>query len=89
MARLCSRILILLALVATPLVAAAEGEAPAFPPPIPVDPDAITFDLKFPADQGGGSASGSALDLPLRFHEQTPLHRNEASGVLSGLTRVR
>jgi threonyl-tRNA synthetase len=27
--------------------------------------------------------------LPLRFHEQTPLHRNEASGVLSGLTRVR
>src|SRR5262249_10143051 len=28
-------------------------------------------------------------DLPIRFHEQTPLHRNEASGVLSGLTRVR
>jgi threonyl-tRNA synthetase len=28
-------------------------------------------------------------DLPLRFHEQTPLHRNEASGTLSGLTRVR
>jgi threonyl-tRNA synthetase len=27
--------------------------------------------------------------LPIRFHEQTPLHRNEASGVLSGLTRVR
>jgi threonyl-tRNA synthetase len=25
----------------------------------------------------------------VRFHEQTPLHRNEASGVLSGLTRVR
>jgi threonyl-tRNA synthetase len=25
----------------------------------------------------------------LRYHEQTPLHRNEASGVLSGLTRVR
>ena len=25
----------------------------------------------------------------MRFHEQTPLHRNEASGVLSGLTRVR
>ena len=23
------------------------------------------------------------------FHEQTPLHRNEASGVLAGLTRVR
>src|SRR5207244_2753184 len=27
--------------------------------------------------------------LPIRFHEQTPLHRNEASGTLSGLTRVR
>src|SRR6185436_12623256 len=27
--------------------------------------------------------------LPIRFHEQTPLHRNEASGVLSGLTRGR
>ncbi|MCC7417361.1 MAG: threonine--tRNA ligase [Acidobacteria bacterium] len=31
----------------------------------------------------------SYRDLPLRYHEQTPLHRNEASGVLSGLTRVR
>ena len=31
----------------------------------------------------------SYRDLPLRFHEQTPLHRNEESGVLSGLTRVR
>jgi threonyl-tRNA synthetase len=31
----------------------------------------------------------SYRDLPLRFHEQTPLHRNEASGVLAGLTRVR
>ncbi len=31
----------------------------------------------------------SYRELPLRFHEQTPLHRNEASGVLSGLTRVR
>lgn len=36
-----------------------------------------------------GSATRSYRDLPLRFHEQTPLHRNEASGVLSGLTRVR
>ena len=26
---------------------------------------------------------------PFAIHEQTPLHRNEASGVLSGLTRVR
>ena len=31
----------------------------------------------------------SYRDLPLRYHEQTPLHRNEVSGVLSGLTRVR
>jgi threonyl-tRNA synthetase len=36
-----------------------------------------------------GSEARSYRDLPLRFHEQTPLHRNEASGVLSGLTRVR
>ena len=35
------------------------------------------------------SAVRSYRDLPIRFHEQTPLHRNEASGVLSGLTRVR
>jgi threonyl-tRNA synthetase len=31
----------------------------------------------------------SYRDLPVRYHEQTPLHRAEASGVLSGLTRVR
>jgi threonyl-tRNA synthetase len=36
-----------------------------------------------------GMEMRSYRDLPLRFHEQTPLHRNEASGVLSGLTRVR
>ena len=36
-----------------------------------------------------GSQMRSYRDLPLRFHEQTPLHRNEASGVLAGLTRVR
>src|SRR3954464_10541730 len=36
-----------------------------------------------------GSAVRSYRDLPIRLHEQTPLHRNEASGVLSGLTRVR
>jgi threonyl-tRNA synthetase len=36
-----------------------------------------------------GSAVRSYRDLPLRLHEQTALHRNEASGVLSGLTRVR
>jgi threonyl-tRNA synthetase len=31
----------------------------------------------------------SYRDLPIRLHEQSVLHRNEASGVLSGLTRVR
>jgi threonyl-tRNA synthetase len=36
-----------------------------------------------------GSEARSYRDLPIRYHEQTPLHRNEASGVLSGLTRVR
>src|SRR5687767_4970682 len=36
-----------------------------------------------------GSETRSYRELPLRFHEQTPLHRNEVSGVLAGLTRVR
>lgn len=36
-----------------------------------------------------GSEKRSYRDLPIRLHEQTPLHRNEASGTLSGLTRVR
>jgi threonyl-tRNA synthetase len=31
----------------------------------------------------------SYRELPIRYHEQTPLHRNETSGTLSGLTRVR
>ena len=31
----------------------------------------------------------SYRDLPLRYYDQGVLHRNEASGVLSGLTRVR
>lgn len=35
------------------------------------------------------SQAHSYRELPIRFYEQTPLHRNEASGVLSGLTRVR
>ena len=36
-----------------------------------------------------GSEVRSYRDLPIRLHEQTALHRNEACGVLSGLTRVR
>jgi threonyl-tRNA synthetase len=35
------------------------------------------------------STTHSYRELPIRFHEQTPLHRNELAGVLSGLTRVR
>jgi threonyl-tRNA synthetase len=31
----------------------------------------------------------SYRELPIRYHEQTPLHRNETSGTLSGLPRVR
>ena len=36
-----------------------------------------------------GSEVRSYKELPIRLHEQTALHRNEASGVLTGLTRVR
>jgi len=31
----------------------------------------------------------SYRELPIRYHTQDVLHRNEATGVLSGLTRVR
>src|SRR5262249_34276889 len=31
----------------------------------------------------------SYRELPLRFAEQSPLHRNERAGALAGLTRVR
>ncbi len=36
-----------------------------------------------------GMKRHSYRDLPLRLHTQDVLHRNEASGTLSGLTRVR
>ncbi len=36
-----------------------------------------------------GSQLRSYRDLPMRIHDQSVLHRNEASGTLSGLTRVR
>ena len=36
-----------------------------------------------------GSKKRSYRDLPLRIHDQGVLHRNELSGTLSGLTRVR
>jgi threonyl-tRNA synthetase len=36
-----------------------------------------------------GAEKRSYRELPIRYHDQSVLHRNEASGVLSGLTRVR
>jgi threonyl-tRNA synthetase len=36
-----------------------------------------------------GSALRSYRDLPLRYAEAAPLHRNELAGTLQGLTRVR
>jgi threonyl-tRNA synthetase len=36
-----------------------------------------------------GSALRSYRDLPLRYAEAAPLHRNELAGALQGLTRVR
>ena len=36
-----------------------------------------------------GSALRSYRDLPLRYAEAAPLHRNERAGTLQGLTRVR
>ena len=36
-----------------------------------------------------GSEMRSYRDLPYRIHDQSVLHRYEASGVMSGLTRVR
>jgi threonyl-tRNA synthetase len=36
-----------------------------------------------------GSAMRSYRDLPLRYAEAAPLHRNELAGALHGLTRVR
>jgi threonyl-tRNA synthetase len=36
-----------------------------------------------------GMKKHSYRDLPLRYHSQDILHRNEAAGALSGLTRVR
>jgi threonyl-tRNA synthetase len=57
------------------------------------DPDAEQLALKAMNCPGHmllfASEVRSYRELPLRFHEQTPLHRNEVSGTLSGLTRVR
>jgi LPS-assembly protein len=51
---------------ATPDQPATTTGEPLVPPPAPApppNPDQIEFNLKFPEDEGGGSASGSAGDL--------------------------
>ena len=59
---------------------------------IPID-DEHTFALK-PMNCPGhmllfGSQLRSYRDLPIRYAEASPLHRNELAGTLHGLTRVR
>jgi threonyl-tRNA synthetase len=59
---------------------------------IPVDDDQL-YAIK-PMNCPGhmllfGSALRSYRDLPLRYAEAAPLHRNELAGALHGLTRVR
>lgn len=60
---------------------------------IPGDTDEQTFGIK-PMNCPGhmllfGSQLRSYRDLPLRYAEAAPLHRNELAGTLHGLTRVR
>ncbi|MCE2540640.1 MAG: threonine--tRNA ligase [Acidobacteria bacterium] len=78
---------------------ASDGEPPAPAtgngggPSAAEDRDGAQFALKAMNCPGHmlmfGSEGRSYRDLPLRFHDQGVLHRQEASGVLSGLTRVR
>ncbi|KAN0061154.1 threonyl-tRNA synthetase [Thecaphora frezii] len=70
-----------------------EGAAGRQPRDAEADEDEASFGLK-PMNCPGhclifGSQERSYRDLPMRFAEFSPLHRNEASGSLSGLTRVR
>jgi threonyl-tRNA synthetase len=60
---------------------------------IPGDTEDQTFAIK-PMNCPGhmllfGSQLRSYRDLPIRYAEAAPLHRNELAGVLHGLTRVR
>ena len=60
---------------------------------IPGDDDDQTYGIK-PMNCPGhmllfGSQLRSYRDLPLRYAEAAPLHRNELTGTLHGLTRVR
>jgi len=47
----------------TPATTSGEPMVPPAPTPPAPNPDQIEFNLKFPEDEGGGSASGSAGDL--------------------------
>jgi len=61
--------------------AAPAAPVPAAPPGIPgAGPDRLEFDIKFPADQGGGSAVGSAGDLA---------YERETTAVLTGGVKLR
>ena len=60
---------------------------------IPGDTEEQTFAIK-PMNCPGhmllfGSQLRSYRDLPIRYAEAAPLHRNELAGTLHGLTRVR
>ena len=72
-----------------PAPAAGNGSGPS----AAEDRDGAQFALKAMNCPGHmlmfASEGRSYRDLPLRFHDQGVLHRQEASGVLSGLTRVR
>jgi lipopolysaccharide assembly outer membrane protein LptD (OstA) len=57
---------------------AAPG-APAAPAPPPVNPDLLQFQLKFPAEKGGGSATGAAADLE---------YKRDDYAVLTGSVRI-
>ncbi len=74
--------------------AATIGEGRLQPPTESYDPNVIeTYGLK-PMNCPGHcilfrSKRRSYKELPIRYAEFSPLHRNEISGALSGLTRVR
>lgn len=57
-----------------------QAPPPGQRPALPLDPDQLQFELKFPEEQGGGSASGSANDLE---------YRRDDYAVLSGKVRIR
>jgi LPS-assembly protein len=53
--------------------------APTAPTPPPVNPDLLQFQLKFPQEKGGGSATGAAADLE---------YKRDDYAVLTGSVRI-